>query len=427
MAKPFRLERRTFLRGLGAWMALPSLECMGAEAVEANPKRFLGIHVALGMYPGAFFPGSAGRGYEMSRLLKPMERHRDQFTVFSGLEHPTVKGGHRAIVTFLTGVDVFGFSGYDFKNTISLDQRYAEHVGSETRFSSLQLATSGNRAASSWDVSWTREGIANQPISKPRDAFEKLFGKNEQGNPAERKRAYARRMSLLDRVMDEAKSLDRKLGKQDSEKLDEYLTSVRQVERRIEKAEAWATQPKPKVSMKAPDFNSNHDRDLFENMKIMYELVALAFETDSTRSIVLQIPANNTVYKNLDGVSGGYHALSHHGKEKEKIEQLIKIEEEHTKHLATFFDRMSGTREGGSSLLDETTVLFGSGLGNAASHSNKDLPILLAGGGYKSHGTHMDLRMDKVPLCNLYVNVLQKLGMEAEKFATSSGTLNGIS
>ncbi len=425
------IPRRTLLRGAGAALSLPFLEGMlpagKAAAAVTNPRRFLSVHVALGMYPGEFFPKEFGSDYALPRLLRPLAKHRNDFTVFSDMEHPEVKGGHRGIVTFLTGTDVYGVPGYDFRNTVSLDQVFAETVGAETRFSSLQLATSGNRSPSSWDIAWTRDGIALPPLSKPRDVFEKLFGAAEHTDATQRRLAYQRRTSLLDRVLDQAQSLDRRLGKADQEKLDEYLTAVREVEGRIEKAEAWANRPKPRVDRPAPKFNSNQDIDLFENMALMYELIALAFVTDSTRSVVLQIPANNTVYKQIDGVTQGYHALSHHGKEEKKIEQLLKIEEQHTRHFAGFLDRMTQSSEKETRLLDNTTVLFGSGLGNASSHSNKNLPVLLAGGGYRCHGQHVGFPDDKVPpLSNLFVSILQNLGVEADYFSGSTGNLNNL-
>lgn len=423
------INRRFFLRGVGASLALPSLECMGASAsgADKNPERFLAVHVALGLLPQHFFPKESGTDYETPELLKPLEKNRKNFTVFSGLDHPEVGGGHRGIVTFLTGTDVYGQPGYDFKNTVSLDQVYAQHVGSETRFSSLQLATSGNRSASSWDVSWSPEGIALQPMSHPRSVFSKLFENEKLSNEAERAKIFERRTSLLDRVMDQAKSLDQKLGESDREKLDEYLTSVREVELRIEKAEEWAHRPKPQVDMKSPEFNSNKDIDMFENMEIMYRLIELAFQTDSTRSIVLQIPANNTVFSKFDGVSEGYHALSHHGKRKEKIEQLVKLEKEHTRQLSSFLTRLESTKENGQTMLDSTSVLLGSGLGNASSHSNRNLPVLLAGGGYQSHGNHLAYTGPaKRPLSNLYLSMLQKMGVETEQFSGSTGTLTNF-
>lgn len=426
-SRTYPINRRHFLRGAGASLALPSLECMGAEGgsgSSAPPQRFLAIHVALGMLPNAFFPKETGRDYSAPELLKTLEPLRDDFTVFSGLDHPEVTGGHRGIVTFLTGSDIYGQPGYDFKNTVSLDQVYARHVGSETRFSSLQLATSGNRSASSWDVSWSSEGIALQPMSRPRDVFQKLFGEEKVTGADEREREFRRRTSLLDRVLDQANTLNNNLGAADREKLDEYLTSVREVEQRIEKAESWAHQPKPKVDFQEPKFNSNSDPDMFENMEIMYQLIALAFQTDSTRSIVLQIPANNTVFSRFEGVSGGYHALSHHGKEESKIEQLLRIEREHSRQLATFLTRMKEIPEGGGSLLDNTSVLFGSGLGNASSHSNRNLPVLLAGGGYRKHGNHLAYTgAGKRPLSNLFVSMMQQWGMETDSFSGTTGTL----
>ena len=264
-------------------------------------------------------------------------------------------------------------------------------------------------------------------MSKPRDVFQKLFGQEKTGGNKARQREFERRTSLLDRVLGQAKALDRRLGSADREKMDEYLTAVREVEGRIEKAEEWATRPKPKVEAAPPTMNSNRDGDLFENMRVMYDLIALAFETDSTRSVVLQIPAGNAVFKQLDGVTEGYHALSHHGKEEEKIRQLLLIERQHTAKLAGFLDRLAGTKEQGSPLLDHTTVLFGSGLGNASSHSNKNLPVLLAGGGFRDHGQHFAFREGRTPpLANLYVSVLQKLGMETDHFATSNGSLDGF-
>ena len=431
------LDRRTFLRGVGAALALPTLDCMLPSRVAAAtssgsvlpslaPKRLLAVHVALGMHGPAFFPQQTGSMVELPHLLQPMAKIRDKFTVFSGLEHADVVGGHRGIVGFLTGVNVFGFPGFDYKNTISLDQVYARHVGSETRFDSLQLATSGNSSSSSWDVSWSAEGVAKSATSRPREVFNRLFGNESEGNPTARRQAYQRRVSLLDRVLDQAKALDRKLGSADRTKMDEYLTSVRAVEQRIEKAEAWASIPKPTVDREAPRFNSNEDIDMFENAEIMYDLIALAFETDSTRSITLQVPSTGIVFNNIDGISEGYHAVSHHGMEAGKIQQLLKIERRHTAQLARFLERLGQTQENGQPLLDSTSVLFGSGLGNASSHSNRKLPVILAGGGYATHGQHMHLGEQPPPLSNLFVSMLQNLGVATDQFADSTGTLTTL-
>jgi hypothetical protein len=398
----------------------------GAIAPSLSPQRLLAVHVALGLHGPSFFPNQVGADVELPHLLQPLAKVRDKFTVFSGLEHPDVVGGHRGIVGFLTGVNVFGFPGYDYKNTISLDQVYARHVGSETRFDSLQLATSGNSSSSSWDVSWSAEGVAKSATSRPREVFNRLFASESEGNPEARQQAYHRRVSLLDRVLDQARSLDRKLGSEDREKMDEYLTSVRAVEKRIEKAEAWASIPKPKVDREAPRFNSNEDIDMFENAEIMYDLIALAFETDSSRSVTLQVPSTGIVFNNIDGISEGYHAVSHHGMEEGKIQQLLKIERRHTEQLARFLERIGNTQENGQSLLDSTSVLFGSALGNASSHSNRKLPVILAGGGYKTHGHHLDMGGKPPPLSNLFVSMLQSMGVATDRFADSTGTLSNL-
>ena len=427
MAGIFRLDRRQFLRGSGVLMALPMLECMqsGAQAAQGNSKhtrRMLCVGNDFGYYPNEFFPKETGSDYTMPQILKPLAKHRQHMTVFSGLDHTGVNGGHRAVCSYLTAVDTKGFSGHEFKNTISIDQLAAEKYGITTRFPSIQLSCSGNGG----NMCWTRQGITIHPISQPLNLFNAMFRNETEKEKRRLKNKLSTDASVLDVIMADAKDLNRKLGKHDKEKMDEYFTSIREVEKKLQVNKAWIDKPKPKTDAEAPaaiDINA-----VFESQPLMYDLIALAFQTNSSRYITLQIPTANGRL-NLDGVNEGYHALSHHGKSQDKIKQLLIIERQHTIEFARFLDKMSSIKELGKPLLDDTICLFGGGMGNASSHSNRNLPILIAGGGFKHQG-HLSYLKDKskkpVPLGNLYVTMLQKLGIEVDRFGISTGTINGF-
>lgn len=417
------IDRRAFLRATGVTLALPALESLsGLVAAEktAAPQRMICIGNEFGMYPGAFWPTKAGAGYEMTQLLKPLERHRRNMTVFSHLDHG-LKGGHFAVHTFLTGVNAADARAMP-EGGVSLDQRAAEFIGSRTRFPALTIG-SADGLHGGCQMSWTRTGTRVPPIPGPRELFRALF--IDDSTSAKKKAADRIRLqgSILDAVLGDAKSLQRRLNKTDNEKLDEYFTSVRDVETKLALDEQWQKVPKPKAPIDEP-----RNQGLAQDLPMIYDLIVLALQTDSTRIATLEI-GGSFAARDI-GVNKGYHGLSHHGKAPANIDLLVQIELYQVRQFARFLDKLQNTKEPGTdkSLLDSAITLFGSGMGNANSHTNNDLPIILAGGGFQ-HGEHKMYPREKhrrVPLCNLYVSLLQRFGVETDTFGTSTGALSGL-
>ena len=373
----------------------------------------------LGMLPDAFFPRENGADYQLPELLRPLERHRADFTVFSHLDHD-VTGGHRGVHAFLSGIKDQDASDWPERN-ISVDQRAAELVGPRTRFPSIVAAVGEADGDMACRMSWTRNGVNVPPVTKASDLFRMLFVADDPEQRSRRAWSYDVNSSILDAVNDQANDFRRDLGKLDQQKLDEYLTSVREVERRIGMASGWVDRPKPQVNIPPPQ-----DGPFTESLDDFYELIALAIQTDSTRVGVLEIPGVIDT-QNL-GLSGGYHGFSHHGKAEVLQRGLLVIESFQTKAFARFLDRLASMEDSdGARMLDRTMVLFGSGMGNGSSHSNKDLPVLLAGGGFR-HGRHISYPTDRrVPLCNLYTTMLQRFGVETDRFNKASGTIGDFS
>ena len=372
---------------------------------------------AAGAAPAAFFPEKTGKDYELSPYLEVLKDFRDDFTVISGLSHPDVGPSHDSNYSFLTGAP-HPERRAGFKNTISLDQFAADLLHGQTRFASLPLACEG------FGLSWTRSGAPVPTESWPSSVFAKLF---LEGRPDEVE-AQARRLqdgqSILDSVREQAKDVRAALGARDREKLDEYFTSVRELEQRLAQSEEWAKKPKPKVDAKPP-VNVPNPTDLIGKTRVWFDLIHLALQTDSTRLVTLQLLGTSGVPP-IPGVSLGHHDLSHHGKDPTKIAQLKKLETEKMKTLRDFLKKLKDTKEDGDTLLDRTMVFFSSNLGDASKHSVKNMPVLLAGGGFK-HGQHLAFDpKSNPPLCNLYVSMLQRLGLEADKFGSSTGTLTGL-
>jgi hypothetical protein len=405
-------------------IALPALESLtrGVVAGEAKaaPKRMVCVGNEFGMYPGAFWPEKSGGDYEMTTLLAPLEPHRAQMTLFSHLDHGQ-KGGHFAVHTFLTGVKFSEAKGLP-EGGISLDQRAAEFVGSQTRFPSLTIGSEDGLHGGCM-MSWTRSGTRIPPVPGPRELFHMLFV--DEGAAAKQQAAdrIALQGSILDVVLGDAKSLRRRLNKSDSQKLEEYLSSVRDVESKLNLDEHWQNIPKPKTKLTEPE-NQGLTRDL----PAIYDLIALALQTDSTRVATLEI-GGSFAASDL-GIRQGYHALSHHGQVQASIDLLVQIELYQMQEFARFLDKLKAIREPGGegTLLDSTMVLLGSGMGNANSHINTDLPIILAGGGFR-HGEYKEYPAEprrRVPLCNLYLSMLQQFGVETDRFSMSSGTLTGL-
>ena len=424
-----QLSRRRFLSGAGAFLALPILgsftPAFGRDKPSAPPQRLLLISNNLGVLPTQFFPTKTGRGYEASPYLATLGAFRDDFTVFSGLSHPDVNGGHSTENCFLTAARGPTKSG--FRNEISLDQFAAEKLGQVTRLPTLNLGVNIDKANRS--LSWTRDGVLLPAEDSASALFRRMF---LQGNPAEVARQLHRleeRGSILDTLLDDTKRYARDLDGEDRTRLDQYLTSVREVEARLRTAREWEMRAKPSTDRAMP--TDITDRQLFfAKFDLMLSMAQLAFESDSTRIVTLMVDAFATPVFKLhpdQNTTDGYHNLSHHGQSVEKVRQLKDADQQQMTLLAKVLGRLTEHREGGQRLLDRTMVLFGSNLGDANTHDNTNLPILLAGGGFK-HGQHLAFRRDQnTPLCNLYVSMLQKMGVEADTFGSSTGPLAGLS
>jgi hypothetical protein len=379
----------------------------------------IAIETNQGILPQEFFPEKAGRDYAPTPYLEILKDFRDDLTVFSGLSHPQVDGFHQAEKSFLTAAPHPGSSA--FRNTVSLDQLAAESIGDRTRFASLPLIVSTERKRG---LSYTRSGVLLPPEHSPAKLYERLF---MQGTPQEIERAVEELRvgrSLLDAAGDRAKEIHGKLGVRDRERMDQYLTSVRDLEERLKKAEAWERRPKPKTKAPKPA-DVTDGGDLVGRTRLIYDLVRLALESDSTRLVTIFIATEGIVAR-LPGVTHETHSLTHHGNRPEMLSELKKVEEAQFGALAGLLRGLKDSKEGGATLLDRTMVLYGTCMGSANSHANTNLPVLLAGGGFK-HGQH--LAFDKAknhPLPNLFVSMLQRLGIETDRFATSTGTMRGL-
>jgi len=411
--------RREFLRAAGVSLALPWLDAfvpklVRGAAVAGPPRRMICICAPLGFYPGNFIPRETGKSYELSPHLEVLSEYRDEFTVISGLAG--ISGGHQAIAGFLTGVPGAGQPG--IRNAISVDQFAAEFIGAETRFSSLALTGEG------LGLSFTRTGARVPAHDSPSRLFAEMFLEGQDNEVKAQLLRLEEGRSILDDVRGQAQSLRSNLGADDRDRLDEYLTSVRELEKRLVTDEKWCKTPKPKVHVEPPRDISNRN-DLIGRTRLLFELAHLAVQTDSTRLITIML-AGSTSAPPIAGVTQGHHDLSHHGKDPGKLAQLNLIEIECMKVLRDLVARLKQSQEGGETLLDRTTVYLSSNLGDASSHSTRNLPVIVAGGGFQ-HGQHLAFDpQSPPPLCNLYVSMLQRLGIEIDKFSTGTGTLNGL-
>lgn len=421
------VSRRTLLRAAGVTLALPLLDALrplaGGEDAAAPPRRIIAICNNLGLLAEPFFPVAGGRDYALSPYLEIIKAHREQFTVFSGVSHPFVDGGHPADNCFLTAAAHPGSGG--FRNSISLDQYAAQRIGHLTRFPSLTLGV--NVAAGTRSLSWTAAGVLIPCDEKPSTIFRRLF---IQGTPAEvvtQKRRLALGQSILDAVADQVRAVAAGVGVRDRERLDQYTTGVRDLEQRLGKASAWEDKPKPVVTATQPT-DPAAPADYFAKIALLYDLAGLALETDSTRLVTIMLDSVNSPAITVPGVtlSDSYHSLSHHGQAKAKLKQLTALDGEHLAALGALIAKLKAAKEGGGSLLDRTMVLYGSNLGNASTHVTTNLPVLLAGGGFR-HGQHLAFdRANNYPLPNLFVSMLQRLGLETDRFSSSTGTMRGL-
>ncbi len=422
------LSRRQFLRGTGAaTLGLPFLDAMlptfGRSAVGADgkpgesPKRFVAACATLGFHGPFLFPEKAGRDYELTQYLSVLKEHRNQLTVFSGLSHPNQQGnnGHASELTWLTSAPRPGLAG--FRNSISLDQAIAEQIGHHTRYPFLALSTSGR------SMSWTASGVEIPGQTSPEKLFKALFVDGTEAEIAAEMRKLERGRSILDTVLGEAKKLERDLGARDRQKLNEYLAAVRDLEGRLQQSQGWTTRPKPNPNAEMPKDVVDRN-DAIAKQRLMYDMIALALQTDSTRTVTFQLSGMNAVPV-IPGVSNDWHNLSHHGKDPTKIDELKIIEEAEFIAFNEFLTKLRGIEENGRSLLDHTAILFGSNLGNASSHDWHNVPVIVAGGGFQ-HGAHLahDTK-NNTPLCNLFVTLAQRMGLEVGRFGSS--TKEGIS
>ncbi|MAI73320.1 MAG: hypothetical protein CMM01_20790 [Rhodopirellula sp.] len=418
-------SRRHFLRASGVSLGLPLLESMpraaSAADLEDQPAKFakrrlVAINVELGLHGPNMTPTQSGSDYELSRYLKVLERFRNEFTYISGTSHPEVDGGHASRKSFLTGMRHPLNAG--FKNSISIDQLAAERLGAETRFASLSLTTS------SAGISWSRSGVEIPAESRPSRVFKKMFVEGTATEKMVMLQRLKKGQSVLDAVAEKARKMRRRVNGRDRQKLEQYFNSVREAEKRLVKAEEWEKHPKPVVEAQTPR-DVLDPKYLIERLDLMYDMMHLAIQTDSTRFITLSDPGRNLVPA-IAGVDTDHHMLSHHAKDPEKIAQLAMVETAIVEALGRFLGKLADTSEADCSLLDQTMVLFGSNLGNASNHDTKNMPILLAGGGFR-HGQHLAFdQQDNYPLTNLFVSMLQQLGLEIDNFASSTGTMRGL-
>jgi len=408
------LSRRAMLRGAGITLGLPLLEAMtpafAAVKETKQAKRFVGMSLALGLHNPNLVPEGAGSDYKPSRYLAGIQDLREDFTVVSGSSHPGVTGGHTAEGSIFSACP--NARGSTTRNTISLDQLMAKHLGHETRFPSLVLNTNSQTSPS-----YTENGSMIPAENSAMKLFTRLFVDD---TPAEQERQaelIRQGRSVMDVVGAEAKSLQRELGSGDRDKLDAWFTSVRELEQRLAANEAWTHKPKPKVKL-APPRQIPRDNEVAVE-RIYLDIVHMALATDSTRFITLHVTGNNV--QGIEGVDESYHNLSHHGMDEEKLAQLALVEQGVIHEWAAFLRKLKSDK-----LLDDTMVLLTSNLGNASSHDNKNMPVLFAGGGFK-HGQHLSFNtQNNTPLANLFVTMLQGLGIEADKFASSTGTLSQL-
>jgi hypothetical protein len=440
------LNRRTFLRGAGAAVALPALEKImtapvlaAGGTVTASPVRLCYVFFPNGTIPGRWQPETPGVDWEMTPSLEPLAEFRKDFSVFSGLAQHNAKslgdgaGDHaRSAATFLTGAHPVKTDGANIRVGKSIDQLAAEHIGRETKLPSIELGTEGGRNAGSCDsgyscaysnsISWKSP---TQPMAKeinPRLAFERLFGNGGGSGESREKRMFYRK-SILDMVAADAAELKKSVGKTDRQKLDEYFTSVREIERRIERLRKL-----PRTT--PPDFTTPEKppEDTREHIRLMYDLMVLAFQSDTTRiaTFMLANEGSNRTYP-VVGVTDAHHGLSHHQNDEEKVEKIAKIDRFFVEEFAHFLKRLRETKDGERNLLDNSLVLYGCAIGDGNRHNHDKLPIILAGhgGGQFKAGRHVKLEQE-TPLNNLFLSMGEMAGMNVKEFGDSTGSLKGL-
>lgn len=414
------LDRRSFLKAAGISLALPWLDSMvpAFGAAPKPPMRFVGVVNYLSFHTPHLFPKQAGRDYEVTPYLQILQPLRDDFTVISGLNHPQVRDSHASEKSFFTGAP--NPSSPSFRNTISLDQVAAETLGRETRYPSLQLSSNGSGSS----LSFSRNGVNLPAEGAPERAFAKLFIDGTKTAISEEIARIHEGRSILDKLTERSKQLQREVGARDREKLDQYFTGVRELEQRLERSEAYAREPKPKPGV--PPIKAPLQGEDTARLGAHLEVARLALQADLTRFVTVHF-RGTVKTPSHPGINYSHHDLSHHGQSSDKIEQLAVLETDVLREWSGFLKRMKDCREGDATLLGRTMTVLGAGMGNASSHDSTNLPILLAGGRFR-HGQHLAFDpLNPPPLCNLWVQVLQELGLEVNRFGSSTAaSLPGI-
>ena len=414
------LKRRTFLKATGVSLALPLLETMSpalGSAPAAAPKRMVCVCTTLGLHPASLWPRTSGADYESTEYLDLLKDHRKDFTLFSGLEHEgqTGRDPHNCELTWLTAAQGPGLGG--FRNSISVDQYAAEKLGYVTRLPSVVISSNSAKSQS-----FTSSGVMVPAERSPAKLFSKMFLKGNARQVEKQKRRLSDGRSILDSLRSQAKKLQRGTSRSDNRQLDEYYESIRKAEKDLAEVQAWMGKPKPKVEAPPPD-DIRDKRNLVGRTQLLMNMVPLILQTDSSRVVAVMIQDHYSVPQ-VDGVSLEHHNLSHHGRDKSKIQQLKKIESALLNCFGSLLAQLKAKKEGMGTLLDSSSVLFGSNLGNANSHDPRNLPIFLAGGGFKHGGYVARRKGDTAPLCNLFVTMLNNMGLETESFAQSNGALS---
>jgi len=437
-------SRRQVLRSLGTVMTLPFLESVGFRAFAApakkapiKPLRAAWFYIPNGVNVAEWFPEGEGVGYTLSQSLREIEKNRADFSVVSGLmqdwahSHGNGGGDHaRAVATFLTGCQPKKTAGADIQLGISVDQIAAQKIGHLTRLASLELSTDGQRSSGKCDsgyscayqynLAWKNETMPMAPEMDPRLVFERMFGIGASaGKGEEAQRQRRMQMSILDTVLDEAKTLQNKVNAADQRKMDEFFSSVRDIEQRIERAEKFQSElPDVKVPEGVPDSYEEH-------IRVMFDLLALAFQTDTTRiaTFMLAHDGSNRSFPEL-GVPDAHHYLSHHQSDPQKLEKIGKIDRFYLRQFGYFLDKMKSIKEGDGNLLENSMIVFGGAICDGNRHNHNNLPILLAGGGggTLTHGRRL-LLANETPMTNLYLSMLDRMGVSAERVGDSTGRL----
>jgi hypothetical protein len=435
------IPRRTVLRGLGATLALPFLDSMvpalsAAAKTAAHPtKRFSVVYVPNGIVMESWTPKAEGAAFELTPTLQPLSPFRDKLTVISGLNNKGPDPIHETGATsFLTGVAPRRTQGSEIQAGISIDQLLAKELGQETQLGSLELALEAGDDAGTCGAGYTCAYVnticwrgATTPLpmeTNPRVVFERLVGDAQNTSPAARLDRLNQKRSLLDAMTSRVADFQRGLGASDRAKLGEYLESVRDIERRIQRAEAQVDEPLPDIAQPA-----GIPASFEEHAKLMFDLQVLAFQSDLTRVITFMVSReySGRTYPEI-GVPDAHHPTSHHQGDPEKLAKLAKINNYHVSLFSYYLDRLQKTPDGDGSLLDHLLVLYGCGISDGNSHSSENLPVLLAGGasGAVKGGHHLRFP-GTTPMSNLHVSLLEKFQLPVEHFGRSDGELSGLS